>query len=178
MFTRSNLPSTTSTMYKDGEGRVEGSWGGKNPSAGQEDKDKEQDEGEKKGGPLKAPVNIPAEIAVSTDDGRSSHSSSSPNIGGNAMNESSKFFVHDVEEHQTGRGLLVHEPHSWASRLSTSSSSSSLSSYWRWKQADRGYRERREAMLSTATFQAWLVGSRDRQDFAVNDRGVVPLASP
>ncbi|CAM9784907.1 unnamed protein product [Ectocarpus sp. 12 AP-2014] len=50
-------------------------------------------------------------------------------------------------------------------------------SYWRLKQASRAYRVRREAMLSTPTFRAWLVGGKDKQRFAVDERtGVVPLA--
>ncbi|CAB1115289.1 unnamed protein product [Ectocarpus sp. CCAP 1310/34] len=50
-------------------------------------------------------------------------------------------------------------------------------SYWRLKQASRAYRVRRQAMLSTPTFRAWLVGGKDKQRFAVDERtGVVPLA--
>ncbi|CBN79376.1 conserved unknown protein [Ectocarpus siliculosus] len=50
-------------------------------------------------------------------------------------------------------------------------------SYWRLKQASRAYRVRREAMLSTPTFRAWLVGGKDKQRFAVDERtGVVLLA--
>ncbi|CAM9706750.1 unnamed protein product, partial [Ectocarpus fasciculatus] len=50
-------------------------------------------------------------------------------------------------------------------------------SYWRLKQASGAYRVRREAMLSTPTFRAWLVGGKDKQRFAVDERtGVVPLA--
>ncbi|CAM9548413.1 unnamed protein product [Ectocarpus sp. 4 AP-2014] len=50
-------------------------------------------------------------------------------------------------------------------------------SYWRLKQASRAYRVRREGMLSTPTFRAWLVGGKDKQRFAVDERTrVVPLA--
>eukprot|EP00752_Nemacystus_decipiens_P004553 g4157.t1 len=39
-------------------------------------------------------------------------------------------------------------------------------SYWRLKRADGAYSSRREALLSTPTFRAWLVGGRDKQEFA------------
>lgn len=59
----------------------------------------------------------------------------------------------------------------------TSGKEGSERSYWRLKQASRAYRVRREAMLSTLTFRAWLVGGKDKQRFTVDERtGVVPLA--
>eukprot|EP00903_Cladosiphon_okamuranus_P009780 g9297.t2 len=50
-------------------------------------------------------------------------------------------------------------------------------SYWRLKRADAAYRARRETLLSTPTFRAWLVGGIDKQGFAVAEGGVVPLAA-
>lgn len=47
--------------------------------------------------------------------------------------------------------------------------------YWRLKYANRDYWETRGALLSTPTFRAWLVGGRSRQEFFVNEEGVVPL---
>lgn len=51
-------------------------------------------------------------------------------------------------------------------------------SYWRLKHACGAYRARRTAMLSTPTFRAWLVGSRDKQKFAIDSHGLVPLVQP
>lgn len=48
-------------------------------------------------------------------------------------------------------------------------------SYWRLKQASGAYRQLREELLSTPTFEAWLVGSRAKQEFSVDEHGVVPL---
>lgn len=51
-------------------------------------------------------------------------------------------------------------------------------SYWRLKRACSAYRARREAMLMTPMFGAWLVGGKAKQQFAVNAvSGVVPLAA-
>lgn len=72
----------------------------------------------------------------------------------------------EAEKVQAGEGASGHEGSANGGR-----------SYWRLKQASRAYRVRREAMLSTPTFRAWLVGGKDRQRFAVDERtGVVPLA--
>ena len=50
-------------------------------------------------------------------------------------------------------------------------------SYWRLKRANGAYCARRETLLSTPTFRAWLVGGRDKQKFAVAEGGVVPLVA-
>lgn len=51
-------------------------------------------------------------------------------------------------------------------------------SYWRLKRASAAYLASREALLSTPTFRAWLVGGGDKQRFFVDERsGVVPLAA-
>lgn len=50
--------------------------------------------------------------------------------------------------------------------------------YWRLKNANSAYCARRAAMLSTPTFEAWLVAGRDKQEFSVDENCVVPLAQP
>ncbi|CAM9796224.1 unnamed protein product [Laminaria digitata] len=47
--------------------------------------------------------------------------------------------------------------------------------YWRLKNANSGYSARRAAMLSTPTFEAWLVAGREKQEFSVDEDCVVPL---
>lgn len=50
--------------------------------------------------------------------------------------------------------------------------------YWRLKSGNSAYCAKRAAMLSTPTFEAWLVAGRDKQQFSVDEDGVVPLAQP
>lgn len=51
-------------------------------------------------------------------------------------------------------------------------------SYWRLKRADGEYSARRETLLSTPMFRAWLVQPRTKQEFSVAEGGVVPLSRP